>query len=392
MNTFGTFLSDEFKCGRRLARLSAWMLLAACGALFPLHHARSAELVAEQSTDGHVALILPLNSPAYGKTAEAVKKGFLAARVRSASVGAFPIRIYPTDGSVPEILEAYQLASHNGAVLVVGPLTHNGVTGLVRSNLPGLPTLALNKPEPDSALPSNFHFFGLGLEEEARQTAQLMWQKAGPTVFVVASSSPLFNRAANAFAEEWTRLGGGVIGPHQFSANPDELMQLRRILASNGADALFLAADDQDACKSRPFLERHYPIYGLSLANAGFQGKHCLDLRGIYFLDMPWMVAPPEGTMATYPGLDDSDPVAQRFFALGADTYQLATALMQGAEQEIQGLPGLSGQISYADNVFSRVLTSAVFDRDGIPKVQADTANRPSPAQESSANRDTDGN
>lgn len=385
-------MSDGFKRGRRLARLSAWALLVACGAFFPLHHTQSAELVAEQATDGHVALILPLNSLAYGKAAEAVKDGFLAARVMSASVGTFPIKIYPTDGSVPEILEAYQVASHNGAFLVVGPLTHNGVAGLVRSDLRSLTTLALNKPEADSVPPSNFHFFGLWLEEEARQTAQLMWQKTGHTVFVAVSSSPLFNRAANAFAEEWARLGGRVIGPRQFSANPDELLQLRKMLASSSADALFLAADDQDACKSRPFLGQHYPIYGLSLANGGFQGKHCLDLRGIHFLDMPWMVEPPEKTMATYPGLDDSDPAAQRFFALGADTYPLATALMQGAEQGIQGLPGLSGQIFYADNVFSRVLTSTVFDRDGIPRVQTETANRPLAADGSSANRGTDRN
>jgi hypothetical protein len=365
-----SFIDIEFKPQRNLL---VGILLIACCAFSPSGIALAAEPDQFHRAIGHVALILPLNSPSYGVAAEAVKEGFLSARDASDNATP-PVKIYPTDGSVAKIIEAYQVATINGASLAVGPLTRNGVTGLIRNHPCNLPTLALNQASPDSVPPPDFHFFGLGLEDEVRQTAQLMWQKTGHTVFVAASNSPLFRRATEAFTQEWVRLGGRVIGPHPFSSRLDELLLLRKLIATSGADTLFLAADESDSCRARPFLGKIQPIYGISLANNGFLGEHCLDLQGVHFLDMPWMVEPATENMATRPGAGNSEPAAQRFFALGADSYRLAVAIMRGAEREILDLPGLSGQISHVGNTFSRTLISAKFDHDGIPRILADKA------------------
>lgn len=374
------FIAATFK--PRLSRLAGKLLLVCC--LFsPIGTAPAAGPEPSHEVNGHIALILPLNSPSYKMAAEAVKEGFLAARAASDNT-LIPVKIYPTDGTVEKILEAYQAVTISGAALAVGPLTRNGVAGLIKNHPYTLPTLALNQASPDSVPPPDFHFFGLTLEEEARQTAQFMWQKTGHTVIVTTSNSPLFLRAGEAFIQEWVHLGGRAIGPLQFSSSLDELLRLRKLIATNEANALFLAADERDSCLARPFLGKIQPIYGISPANSGFQGEHCLDLQGIHFLDMPWMIEPAKENMVKLPGTAISDPAAQRFYALGADSFRLAVAVMHGSEQEILNLPGLSGHISYAGNTFFRILTGAVFDHDGIPRILADAA------QPSSAEPDTE--
>jgi len=75
----------------------------------------------------HIALLLPLESPSFARHAEAVRNGFLAAAKvqRSAPL---PLRIYAVGDDDGSVVENYRRALENGARLVVGPLTRNGVS------------------------------------------------------------------------------------------------------------------------------------------------------------------------------------------------------------------------------------------------------------------------
>src|SRR4051812_14034058 len=114
----------------------------------------------------HIALILPLASPSFGRHAEAVRQGFMTA-AKGAAKNVPPVRVYPVNEDTLNVLTIYEQALESGAQLVVGPLTRNGVAALAASNLVSVPTLALNTLEARAA-PARMYLFGLGVEQEAR--------------------------------------------------------------------------------------------------------------------------------------------------------------------------------------------------------------------------------
>jgi len=94
----------------------------------------------------HIALILPLASPSFGRHADAVRQGFAAA-AKGAAKNVPPIRVYPVNEDTLNVLTIYEQALESGAQLVVGPLTRNGVAALAASSLVSVPTLVLNTVE-----------------------------------------------------------------------------------------------------------------------------------------------------------------------------------------------------------------------------------------------------
>ncbi|MCB1717282.1 MAG: penicillin-binding protein activator, partial [Candidatus Competibacteraceae bacterium] len=75
----------------------------------------------------HIGLLLPLQSASFGPAAETVKEGFVTAARRESALP-FAVRIYSTTDDPLDVLVTYHQALQAGAVLIVGPLTRNGVT------------------------------------------------------------------------------------------------------------------------------------------------------------------------------------------------------------------------------------------------------------------------
>src|SRR5262249_13604971 len=76
---------------------------------------------AYQPTSDRIALLLPVQSPVYGRAAEAVRAGFLAAADAAGSASRTQVIGYGDDG----VLLAVAEATASGAALVVGPLTRD---------------------------------------------------------------------------------------------------------------------------------------------------------------------------------------------------------------------------------------------------------------------------
>src|SRR3954470_1129548 len=151
----------------RLAVVVKWApaLLYGCTLLFAIGPAAAA------AREPHIALLLPLASPSFARPADAVRQGFTAA-AKVAGKNVPPIRVYPVNEDTLNVLTIYEQALEAGAQLVVGPLTRNGVAALAASNLVSVPTLALNTLD-SRAAPARMYLFGLGVEQEARQIAQI---------------------------------------------------------------------------------------------------------------------------------------------------------------------------------------------------------------------------
>jgi len=315
------------------------------------------------SNNAHIALLLPLNSPAFGRAAEAVKQGFMAAAAVEA--GNLPIKVYPSSDQTDDIVSAYGRATQAGARIVVGPLTKNGVTALAASKQVNVPTLALNLPESGSELPPQLYFLGLAADIEARLIAQAAFGEGRKTAVIIASGNSLAKRMQLAFAEEWSQLGGKLISQLNFNGtNPDAM---RDALQRHPTDMLFLAMDGGEARLLRPYLNLDIPMYATSQIYAGKNTPDkYYDLNGIHFIDMPWLLQPDHLAVMVYPrpqaplGAD-----LERLYALGIDAWRLALLLQAGPAGAPLTLDGVTGRLSLdKGQQINREGVLAVF-RDG---------------------------
>ena len=154
-----------------------------------------ATLDSSPKVEPHIALLLPLKSTAFGRSAEAVQAGFLAGV--NSDRHALPIKVYGSFDEGKDIVALYQVAISNGAVAVAGPLTRDGVAALTELSQITVPTLALNLAEHKGL--GQLYFFGLPMEAEARQVAQLAALAKLRYATIVSTITPLTKRLSQAF-------------------------------------------------------------------------------------------------------------------------------------------------------------------------------------------------
>jgi outer membrane PBP1 activator LpoA protein len=313
-----------------------------------------------------VALLLPLNAPEFAAPADAVRLGCQAAQGHEPRLA---LQVVRTNGHPESILAEYNGLVARGATVVVGPMTRTGVAALATRAEPGVPTIALNSPERDAhAAPPWLYSFGLGVEAEARLVAHAATAAKLRDAIVVRASTPLALRAAQAFADEWLLLGGKIVAAEQFAARTD-YAPLQQRLTGVEAQMTFLAADADQARAVRPYLNNQIPVYGTSQIYDVRKGPLAnLDLNGIRFVDMPWLVQPDHPAVMVYPR--STLPLElQRFYALGIDACRIAAQLLAHAQRV--RLDGVTGRITLAaDRVFQREPVLAVIREGGAAAVE----------------------
>ena len=309
----------------------------------------------------HVALILPLSSPALGRLADAVRQGFLAAR-EVAGRNALPVRTYPAVDDGRATLELCLQAQRAGAVLVVAGLTRDGATGLARSDCPRQPTLVLNQPQ-DPEMPARMYSISLSAEQEARQVALMAINDGWHAAIVIASPSPLGRRVSEAFEREWGRAAGEARRV-AFAGGPEEAPAIKERIAALRGDMVFLALDQASTRAVRPYISGTLPLYTTSLGvDPRADPTVNVDLEGVRYVDMPWFVQPDHPAVMVYPAPSSAMSVEQeRLYALGIDAYRLSGLLLQ-ADPKSFPLDGVTGRIALdAGRHFTRSLVPAGFD------------------------------
>lgn len=314
--------------------------------------------------DRHIALLLPLQSGAFGRAADAFRQGFMTAAEFQPGMTIIP---YPTGDQTADIVTAYRQLAQAGAALVVGPLTRGAVTALLEEPLP-LPTLALNTPEYRSALPKNLYLFNLNVDSEARQVAQLAFSAGHKSALTVTADNALSKRIQGAFIDEWLKLGGTIIDRLSFASAQGGYPKLRAAVAKTSADMLFLAADAERARAVRPYLDSAIPTYATSLVyGESLDAGRNIDLNQIRFVEMPWFLLHDHPAVMAYPRPANPMTVElERFYALGIDAYRLAVQLLaEPLSPDDWPLDGVTGQIGLDVGQFTRELAPAQF-RQGV--------------------------
>lgn len=335
-------------------RLALSLALAAgCAA-----HAENLAPAQPDAPAPHIALLLPLNAAAFRQPAEAVKQGFLAAA--KAQPHSPKVRIYPTSEQVEQILATYQQAQEAGAKVVVGPLTKNAVVALSTSTLVTVPTIALSAPEGELSLPPNLYLFSLSLDAETRQVARAAYADGHRSILIVGPGHALGKRLQAGFDDEWRRLGGQA----EIVAAGSDLDVFRDKVAKRAPTAIFIAGDARDARNLRPYLPAVVALYATSQAFSGRREAQLnIDLSGLRFLDMPWLLQPDHAAVMIY--AHSEAPLgaeAERLYAMGIDALRLADLFLRGVMPP-QGmvLDGVTGQLSLSDHQFLRELVTAEF-------------------------------
>jgi uncharacterized protein len=307
----------------------------------------------------HIALLLPLQSAVFGSAAEAVQQGFMAAIDPKRLL--MPVRVYSNFDENNGVVAIYRQAIANGARAVVGPLTRSGVSALAAEKDIPVPTLVLNIVEGQPA--KQLYFFGMSVEAEARQAAQLAKQQGLHQAIIITTRSQLSQRMQAAFEEEWNGSAKdkdrGILREIEFNDDPSVFADIADITDTT----VFLAADAAKARLIRPYLPNKLPIYATSQIFAGNDNTLTnYDLNGIRFVDMPWLLQPDHTAVMIYPRA--TPPLStdrERLYALGIDSFRLIQLLLTGKVASALPLDGVSGQIQLVGQTFQRTPIPAVF-------------------------------
>ena len=312
------------------------------------------------STDA-IALVLPLDSPLYGRAADAVRQGFLAAAGVAGSASRVHVFAHGDDGVLP----AFAAATASGAALIVGPLTRDDLKTVLALARARPRMLALNQLDDGSALPPEAYALALSVESDAALLARQARADGARTLASVTSDSPFQRRCKAAFSSTWERSGGTVLRDYRFDANPDVLALLRRELAASAPDAILLCVAPGEASLAKSFLPPA-PVYASSQIADGQPPEMLRDLEGVRYVEIPWLAEPDDPAFARLPHTRLGDPVLDRLYALGLDAFLIAELLSAPEPPSRVELDGATGHLSLtASRMFSREGTLMVI-RGGV--------------------------
>jgi len=300
----------------------------------------------------HIAVLLPLKSPSLGGAAKILQQGIAAAMARHPSE--LPVRVYACSDEDLESIAIYQQAVRLGAKGIIGPLTPAGVARVASQEYIPVPTLLLNRADIPAA--PNLYYFGLVMENEARQAARIASAADMHVASIVMTPGSLSKRLAAAFADEWKKLGGRIAASVEFTGDPEVVKDLPPDIGN----MVFVASNAETARKFRPFINPLQPVYATSQIFKGNQATLInYDLREVVFLDMPWLIEPDKPGIKRYQRPNPPLNVdMERLYALGIDSYRLMRILLGGQPDSEMPMEGVTGTI--------RLNPGHLFDREAV--------------------------
>lgn len=315
-----------------------------------------------QESPRQMAILLPLTGSLAGP-GNAVRDGFMAAHHASMVSHDISVRIYDTASASADVL--YQQAVADGAEYVVGPLLKNDVAKVANLYHP-IPTLLLNDSDHVS---NNAYRFGLSPANEASQVAVKAYKNGLRRALIIAPTGAWGDEVVAGFLTQWQRDGAYMADKFSYNDSTDLNQALRTFLHVSEKEArqkqfkavvgqevshipkrrqdfdmIFLLAYPSKARQIMPLLRYYFagdvPVFATSAVYAGSMNTmRDKDLDGIIFCDMPW-VFNHQLANKNWPEQWNS---YSRLYALGMDSYALATQLTQLSSFPARGISNNSG-------------------------------------------------
>lgn len=351
-----------------------------------------------------IALLLPLSST-YAVAAQAVRDGFLAMDAANTNPDKPIISVLDTGPDPSRAPDFYGQAVNEGAQFVVGPLGREAAEAIMRRASIRVPTLMLNHTDDDPGSTSKYLFqFGLPPEQEARQAAERAWLDGHRQAAVLYPASTWGQRMMTAWLGHWQRLGGTVVASQSYNDEDVDFSEpIKNLLnitqsearketiektigqklrfetrARQDIDFIFLAADAKHGRLIKPQLNFYHaarvPVYSTSHIFTGTgDAIRDVDLDGVYFGDMPWMLVGDGKIQELRQTLQRDWPHAHtdldRLYALGMDSYAVIPHLNRINMDTGARFNGVTSGLSVDQNGrLQRQLLWARFSR-GVPRL-----------------------
>ena len=328
-----------------------------------------------------------------------------AVATASATPGA-ELKIYDTSSQpLDQVLAQVQ---QDGASIVVGPLLKNNVEELMKSNTT-LNVLALNQPEQVQNR-ANICYFALSPEDEARDAARHIHEQGKQAPLLLIPRSTLGDRVANAFADEWQKLGGGVVLQQKFGSVSElragvnggagialngspvtaSLPQQQgvtiggltipapptdaQISGSGKVDAAYIVATPQEIAFIKPMIamrngsQSGATLYASSRSAQGTAGPDFrLEMDGLQYSEIPMLAGSNPALMQQALGAVRNDYSLARLYAMGVDAWALANHFTQMRQVPGFELNGNTGDLTATqDCVINRKLSWLKYQQGQI--------------------------
>ena len=328
-----------------------------------------------------------------------------AVATTSANPGA-ELKIYDTSAQpLDQVLAQVQ---QDGASIVVGPLLKNNVEALMKSNTT-LNVLALNQPEQVQNR-ANICYFALSPEDEARDAARHIHEQGKQAPLLLIPRSTLGDRVANAFAQEWQTLGGGVVLQQKFGSASElragvnggagialngspvsaSLPQQQSVIIggltipapptdaqiSGGGkvDSAYIVATPEEIAFIKPMIamrngsQSGATLYASSRSAQGTAGPDFrLEMEGLQYSEIPMLAGSNPQLMQQALGAVRNDYSLARLYAMGVDAWALANHFTQMRQVPGFELNGNTGDLTAdQDCVINRKLSWLKYQQGQI--------------------------
>lgn len=399
---FGRTIQQGFEAAKNMGTQPVSAPVAAAPAANTGADATTAQ---PQTTDGVAspaqASVSDLTNDTPVQPAAAVPQTAPVQPATTASAPANPsaeLKIYDTSSQpLNQILAQVQ---QDGASIVVGPLLKNNVEELMKSNTP-LNVLALNQPESVKNL-ANVCYFALSPEDEARDAARHIHEQGKQAPLLLIPRSALGDRVANAFAQEWQKLGGGTVLQQKFGSTAELKMGVNggsgisltgspvasSVPAQPGVtiggltipaaptdaqitggsdrvDAVYILATPEEIAFIKPMIamrngsQSGATLYASSRSAQGTAGPDFrLEMEGLQYSEIPMLAGGNEPLMQQALSAVRNDYSLARMYAMGVDAWSLANHFSQ--MRQVQGfeINGNTGALTATqDCVINRKLS-----------------------------------
>jgi len=294
------------------------------------------------STSNVIALILPLDVPAYARASGAVRDGFLDAATAAGAAGDCIVLAHGVDG----VVSAFETARARGVRVAVGPLVRDDLKTLAMSGARLPWTVALNQPDDDVRMPAAMFTFPLTVESDGRMLARRALRAGVKSVDVIAGDSLLMKRFAGAFANAWSEGGGRLPDAFRFDPTPEAMTSLRRTLGQTNPDAVLLAVSGDGVALLKPFIGS-VRAYASGLMFERPPQAVARDLDDVRVVEIPWLLTPNAAEFNGLPRRDFDSAALARLYALGLDAFRIAAAFKDGPPANFE-LDGATGHVSLA--------------------------------------------
>ncbi|HED3562956.1 TPA: penicillin-binding protein activator [Enterobacter hormaechei subsp. steigerwaltii] len=326
-----------------------------------------------------------------------------------ATTSAYPgaeLKIYDTSAQpLDQVLAQVQ---QDGASIVVGPLLKNNVEALMKSNTT-LNVLALNQPEQVQNR-ANICYFALSPEDEARDAARHIHEQGKQAPLLLIPRSTLGDRVANAFAQEWQTLGGGVVLQQKFGSASElragvnggagialngspvsaSLPQQQsvtiggltipapptdaQISGGGKVDSAYIVATPEEIAFIKPMIamrngsQSGATLYASSRSAQGTAGPDFrLEMEGLQYSEIPMLAGSNPQLMQQALGAVRNDYSLARLYAMGVDAWALANHFTQMRQVPGFELNGNTGDLTAdQDCVINRKLSWLKYQQGQI--------------------------